>query len=318
MASGWLRDYSTLSIVIPAFNEEPGIGGVIPELKARFRGAEIIVVDDGSSDGTLESACAFDGVVVLRHVFNRGYGASLKAGMQAATREFVAWFDADNEHKVEDLAAMADRIGSEPLAAVIAQRTGRSATAVRGIGKFGIRMLARVLKFRAGTDLNCGLRVFRREVIGGYLPLLPDRFSASLTTTMLLIERGYPVAFHPITVGERKGKSKVVLKDGFAAMVKVLDLIMLFAPMRIFFRGGVLLVLIGVAYSLIRALVSGQGVPVAGMLIVVTGILSSLLGLIAKQLSELRLSQLQPQGLVQLVRSPRREPVLGRTLTSVE
>lgn len=299
--------YEDLSIVIPAFNEEEGIKKVLDGITRKFPGAEIIVIDDGSSDDTLRNGLSIPNVIVLQHIFNRGYGAALKTGTAAATKDYVAWFDADNEHQIEDLVAMYDAIHGKPLAAVFAQRISKSVSGVRGVGKLLIRILARMLQFNAGHDLNCGLRIFRREIICGYLSLLPDGYSASLTTTVLFVERDYPIALHPVTTGQRTGTSKVVLSDGFAALMQVLNLIMLFAPMRIFFRGGMGMIVLGVGYSVARAVISGRGIPVAGMLATVIGVLVCMLGLIAQQISNHRLSSFTPSGMVRMAKRTNEE-----------
>jgi glycosyltransferase involved in cell wall biosynthesis len=295
--------FGSLSVIIPAFNESDGIVATVATLRKTVPGAEIIVVDDGSTDGTLQAALGFDDIVVLHHIFNRGYGASLKSGMEIASRDFIAWFDADNEHRAEDLVAMFHRISQTPLAAVIGQRRGASTTGMRSIGKFAIRALARLFNIDGGHDLNCGLRIFRRDLILGFIDLLPDRYSASLTTTLLFIDRGYPIEFHPISTAKRIGASKVVLRDGFAAMTKVLELVMLTAPMRIFFRLGTILFVVGLVYSLVRSFTEREGFPTAGTLTIILGGLLCLLGLIADQISQLRLSQIRVRGVAQLVQS---------------
>src|SRR5690606_37180946 len=107
--------------------------------------------------------------------------------------------------KVADLVAMYEIIRTRPLAAVIAVRTSKSTTMFRGVGKWLIRLLALVLGLSGVSDLNCGLRIFRRGIIASYLSLLPDRYSASMTTTILMLERGYPVVYHPIQTETRIG-----------------------------------------------------------------------------------------------------------------
>lgn len=281
-----------LSIVIPAYNEENGIGPTLEGLRASLPLAEVIVVDDGSKDGTLRNALAVKGVRVVTHVYNRGYGAALKTGMRYARRRNVAWFDADNEHRVSDLAIMAERIEAEDCVAVIGRRLGPSVSVVRSTGKFAIRMLARILGVDLGRDLNCGLRVFKRGVILRYLSILPDQFSASMTSTMILVERGHKVGFHDIEVNKRIGHSKVKIRDGFSTMALVLRFVMLFAPLRIFFVPGILVFLAGATYGAIRAIGDGRGVPVGGMLVALAGLLMAMLGLVADQISQLRLSQL--------------------------
>lgn len=282
-----------LSVIIPAFDEEQGIGRTLAGLRERLPGAELIVVDDGSTDATAATARQIPGVRLVRHAYNAGYGASIRTGARVATRPYVAWFDADHEHDVEDLAAMAARIVNERLAAVLGRRQLDNGPLVRVVGKSLILVLARSLNVRQGADLNCGLRVFRREVLLRLLPILPDGFSASLTSTLALAERGYPIAFQNITVRPRIGRSKVRLRDGFRTLAMVLRLVMLFAPLRIFVRSGALLAAVGLIYGLIVSLAQRRGFPVAAVLGVVVGFMLCMLGLIADQISQLRMDGLR-------------------------
>ena len=281
------NDYHNLSIIIPAYNEEDGIIATLENVQESFPAAEIIVVDDGSQDQTVERVSGFAAVKLLTHRFNRGYGGALKTGMKHSTRELIAWFDADNEHRSDFLKAMVDRIEEEKLAAVLGQRP-KSVSVVRGVGKYFIRVLARLLNVKSGTDLNCGLRVFRREIIVPYIPILPDSYSASLTSTIILIEQRYPFAFHPIETNQRIGTSKVALADGFNTLLLVLRVITLFAPMRIFLKVGLNLLLIGAVYSIYTALAKGAGIPVLGAFLMLFGLLVAILGLVADQISQLR------------------------------
>ncbi len=200
-----------LSVVVPAFNEEDGIVASLQALRAGLPGAEVLLVDDGSTDRTAERTATVPGVIVIEHRFNRGYGAAIKTGVRAARGEYLAWFDADNEHRVDDLAEMVLRLDRERLAAVIGQRRNPPSSVLRATGKLLIRAVSGSLRMPAGPDLNCGLRVFRADLLRQYLPLLPDGFSASLTTTMVFIAQGYPTAFHPIRTQPRIGTSKVVV-----------------------------------------------------------------------------------------------------------
>jgi glycosyltransferase involved in cell wall biosynthesis len=284
--------FSDLSIVIPAYNEEEGLPQVLGQLLQEVPGAEIIVVNDASRDKTAEVVKPFAEVVLISHPFNRGQGAALKTGMKAATRRFVAWFDADNEHRTEDLLKMVARAEQGDVAAVIGQRSTPSATKVRGLGKSLIRLIGRGLRINAGSDLNCGLRLFDRMVISRYLPLIPDRFSASLITTLILLERRYPLAFSEVKTNPRLGTSTVRLKDGFEAILHLLRAVMLFAPLRIFLPSGAALLLVGGLYSVLVMLIVGNGLPAAGVLVIITGLLFIMLGLIADQISQFRLAQL--------------------------
>ncbi len=285
-------DYSDLSIVIPAFNEEAGIVATLRSLTSEAGTAEIIVVDDCSTDGTAAAARAFAGVKILRHEFNCGQGAALKTGMRNASRKYVAWFDADNEHRVADLARLHDRIMRGRLVACIGQRTSGSASLVRGAGKALIRLIGWGLKIRSGSDLNCGLRIFRRKIILQYLTLIPNRFSASLVSTLIMLERRYPIAFEEVQTNERVGVSSVRIRDGFEAILQLIRSVLLFAPMRFFLPAGIAMFVLGLAYSLVIESIVGRGLPVGGMFLMATGVQILILGLLADQFSQQRLSQM--------------------------
>ena len=287
------KSYNNLSIIIPAFNEEEGIVATLESLREYFSAAEIIVVDDGSEDATAEKVRNYEGVRLIQHHFNRGYGGAIKTGMRRSTRELIAWFDADNEHRADYLREMVDKIQQENLAAVLGQRS-KSVSLVRGVGKYFIRMLARILRVKRGSDLNCGLRVFRSKMIMPYLQILPDTYSASLTSTIILVEQNYPFVFHPIKTNSRIGTSKVALSDGFNTLLVVLRVITLFAPMRIFLRVSLYLLSIGAIYGLYVALGEGTGIPVLSALLMIMGVLIGILGLIADQISQIRISGLAP------------------------
>ena len=140
-----------LSIVIPAYNEEEGIVETLKQLISSFPDSEIIVVDDGSTDSTVEYVTNFETVNLIKHEFNRGYGSAIKTGMQSATRDYIAWFDADNEHNAENLKNMVEILESKKLVAVLGQRD-RSINKIRGFGKFIIRLLAWSLDVKTWVD----------------------------------------------------------------------------------------------------------------------------------------------------------------------
>ncbi|WP_187435543.1 glycosyltransferase family 2 protein [Bradyrhizobium hipponense] len=286
-----MRPFEDVSVIIPAFNEAGGIGPTLEQLSLAVPGAEIIVVDDGSTDGTAEVVGKYPNVTLMRHGFNRGYGAALKTGMAHASRPLVAWFDADNEHRVSDLVSMIGAIRQGGLAAVIGQRISGGVSAVRGVGKAVILMLARSLGFRGGRDMNCGLRVFRTEVICRYLPLLPNGYSASMTSLLVMLERGYPIGYHPVELAARIGTSKVTLRAGFASLLLVMRVIMMFAPMRIFLPFALAMFSIGALYGATLAILHGEGFPTFGIFLMLAGLLIGMLGLIADQLSQMRLVQ---------------------------
>jgi glycosyltransferase involved in cell wall biosynthesis len=282
-----------VTIVIPAYNEEGGIGAVLTELRGALPPgvAEIIVVDDGSTDRTAEIAEAA-GVRVLRHPINRGYGASLKTAIKATTSEYVLTMDADGQHRLEDVAALCAAVsGDAPPDCVIGHRTQLFHSRLwRMPGKWFLTRLARVLTQREIRDLNSGLRVIRRDVLTKYMHLCPSGFSFSTTITVALASRGYQIEFVPIKVAPRVGKSTVSVRTGFQTIMLVLRLASLFNPLRVFVPLAMLFILFGIGWT-IPYLIDGRGLTVAAMLSILTGVLLFGLGLICDQVAQLRLER---------------------------
>jgi glycosyltransferase involved in cell wall biosynthesis len=284
-----------VTIVIPAHNEEGAIGEVLAALFAALPPvvSEVIVVDDGSRDRTAEIAEATK-ARVIRQPRNRAYGASLEAGIKASRTEFVLTMDADGQHRLEDVAKLCGVIsGEHPPDCVIGHRTRLVHSPLwRMPGKWFLTRLARVLTQREIRDLNCGLRVMRRDVILRYVHLCPSGFSFSTTSTIALASRGYHVEFVPIQVEPRVGKSTVSVATGFQTILLVLRLATLFNPLRVFLPLSLCFILGGVAWT-IPYLIDGQGVTVAAMLAVLTGVTLFGLGLICDQVAQLRLERLE-------------------------
>ena len=277
----------SVTVVIPAYNEASAIATVVTELRHFLPDVEIIVVDDGSQDETYAAASS-TGVKVIRHGRNIGYGAALKSGIRAAQTPFVAMFDADGQHRPEDLESMLGL--AHQCDAVIGARTGGSFQLTsRKPGKWVLAKVANQLVGQTIPDLNSGLRIIRRDVILRYLHLLPNGFSASTTTTVCLLQRGYDVIFHPIRTRERVGTSTVKqIRDGFNTIFLMIRLIVLFNPLRFFLPPSLLLVFTGLVYGFSLAMIRGHGIPILALLLVMTGLIAAMFGLLADQISSLR------------------------------
>jgi glycosyltransferase involved in cell wall biosynthesis len=277
----------SVTVVIPAYNEASAIVTVVTQLRQLLPDVDVLVVDDGSNDSTFTAASS-TGVKVIKHARNLGYGAALKSGIRAAQTPFVAMFDADGQHRPEDLAEMLQL--APRCDAVIGARTGGSHQVnSRKPGKWVLGKVANQLVGQSIPDLNSGMRIIRRNVILRYLHLLPNGFSASTTTTICLLQRGYDVTFHPIRTRERVGKSTVKqLRDGFNTVFLMIRLIVLFNPLRFFLPPSILLVVSGLIYGLSLALIRGHGVPTLALLMVMTGLIATMFGLLADQISSLR------------------------------
>lgn len=284
-----------VTIIIPAHNEEGAIGNVLAALRAELPEAvaEIIVVDDGSSDRTGEIAEAA-GVRVLRQPSNRGYGAALKAGIRAAGTDYVLTMDADGQHRLEDVVKLCDAITTSlPPDCVIGHRTKLVHSPLwRMPGKWFLTHLARILTHKDIRDLNSGLRIMRREVIARYMHLCPAGFSFSTTSTFALASRGYRIEFVPIRVERRVGTSAVSVATGFQTILLVLRLASLFNPLRVFLPLALFFIVLGCAWA-VPYVLDGQGVTVLSMLLVFTGVTLFGLGLICDQVAQLRLERFE-------------------------
>jgi glycosyltransferase involved in cell wall biosynthesis len=282
-----------VTIVIPAFNEEGGIGAVLESLRASLPPgvAEVVVVDDGSTDRTAEIATAA-GARVLRHPINRGYGASLKTAIKAVSSDYVLMMDADGQHRLEDVTKLCEAVATErPPDCVIGHRTALLHSKLwRMPGKWFLTKLARILTQKEIKDLNSGLRVVRREILSRYMHLCPSGFSFSTTITVAMVSRGYQVEFVPIRVEPRVGKSTVTMRTGFQTILLVLRLASLFNPLRVFLPLATLFILFGIGWT-VPYLIDGQGLTVAAMLSILTGVLLFGLGLICDQVAQLRLER---------------------------
>lgn len=286
----------TLSVVIPAFNEETAIGPALQELLSQCGGVfqEIWVVDDGSTDGTAQrvEAVALEQpkVKLLRHGVNRGYGASLKTGLRAAQTDFVLTMDADGQHRPQDVLRLWEACQGEDM--LVGARQGLVHSQLwRMPGKWLLAHMAQFLTKRKIPDLNSGLRLFRREVILKYLPLHPDGFSFSTTSTITFLSLGMRVKYVPIEVKSRIGKSTVKIKTGFSTIILIFRLATLFNPLKIFLPISFAMFVIGCLWT-IPYVILHRGVSVGAMLFLVGSLQIFAIGLISDQISQLRLERL--------------------------
>ncbi|MBN1203177.1 MAG: glycosyltransferase family 2 protein [Anaerolineae bacterium] len=297
---GSLHDTTSpaLSVVLPAYNEVDGLRPVLESLlpEAAARNWEVLVIDDGSTDGTgdLVDAIASEHPATLRpihHRRNRGYGAALKTGFRHARAPLVASMDSDGQHTVDQLLTLLPQAGSHDM--IIGQRMGLVHSPLwRMPGKWLLGIMANFLAQEHIPDLNSGLRVFHSDVIRRYLHLCPDGFSFSTTSTLVLLNRGYAVGYTPIRVQPRQGKSTVSLRTGFDTILLILRLSMLLAPLRIFLPISAILFTAGTVWA-IPYLIARQGLTVAALLLLITGLLIFLVGLLADQVAALRKEQFE-------------------------
>ena len=281
-----MAEPSSVTVIIPAFNEADSIGPVLESLRATAPWQEIIVVDDGSSDETAARARAA-GARVIAHPYNKGNGAAVKTGIRQTTGAFVLIIDADGQHSPADAARLVSHLGDYDLV-VGARSSGSQATASRRLGNALLNGIASYLTEQRIPDLTSGFRAARRECLVEFLHLLPNGFSTPTTTTMAFMKAGYSVRFEPVDAARRQGVSKIRLgADGVRFFLILLKVITIFSPLRIFLPISVTAFLAGTAYAA-WTIATQSHVTNSSVLLILLSVVIFLVGLISEQISSLR------------------------------
>jgi glycosyltransferase involved in cell wall biosynthesis len=286
----------TVSIVMPALNEEMTVKASINEMRELLTNhnitAEFIVVDDGSRDDTARQAKAA-GARVIQHRSNRGYGASLKTGIVEASCDTIAITDADGTYPARYLPQMLQELEHADM--VVGARTGNDVhiPLVRRPAKWLLNLLANYVSGRKIPDLNSGLRVFRRDVVMQYFPILPDQFSFTTTITMAMLCDKYAVSYIPIDYRKRSGRSKIVPWDAGSFAILILRIAMLFKPLRVFIP----LALVCLAYGLCKMTIDmfrDPNISASAILALISAMQLTLVGMLGEAIAS-RLGRFNPQ-----------------------
>lgn len=234
------------SIIIPAFNEEGAIAPVLQALRALPLDAEIIVIDDGSTDRTADVARS-EGARVIRHVMNMGYGSSVKDGIRAASTDVIILSDADGTYPIDRIPGLLATF-NEGYDMVVGARQGPEYR-----GSF-LKMPARtvfkwIVEFVTGRripDVNSGLRIFRKSDVTPHLPDLCNGFSFTTTITLLYLLTGKMVTYVAIAYNKRIGHSKVrMLRDSLRTLQYITESIIRYNPLKAFLLFAVITFLLG-------------------------------------------------------------------------
>ncbi len=275
-------DSGRVSILIPAFNEAEAIGMVVAGVARVLPGAEILVVDDGSSDLTAEAATTA-GARVVRHPYNKGNGAAVKTALREARGDVVLLMDGDGQHDPEDILRLLDPMVDHDM--VIGARAARDQTFVRAAGNAVFKALASWLTGRAIPDLTSGFRAARRDRMLEILHLLPNGFSYPTTSCLSFLKAGLSVAFVPVRARARVGVSKIRLaRDGVRFLLIILKTVTLYSPLKVFFPIATASFVFGAAYA-IWNVVLFQKIPMGAALLIQLAVVVFLFGLISEQIA---------------------------------
>lgn len=288
-----------LTVVLPVYNEEQALSSFAPCLidVCRSKGWKAIFVNDGSSDQTgsmLDHLSNSQEVHVIHHKVNRGYGGALKSGISHVTTPFLVTMDGDGQHSPHDVEKILQYAIENDADMVVGRREERGISgAYRSLGKFIIRSFTKILIPLPITDLNSGFKFYRTEFAKRYMTVCPDSMAFSDVITLVFLSEHNLVLEYPIQVLPRKnGKSTINTFTAFETVIQVLNIALMFNPLKLFLPMSVLCIFAGFGWGIPFVLL-GRGVSVGAMLAIVSGLLFFVLGLIASQLSAIRMERLR-------------------------
>jgi glycosyltransferase involved in cell wall biosynthesis len=277
-----------VTVVLPAFNEvghvRDEVDRITTALKESRYSFEILVVDDGSTDGTAEAVDGLPFVRLLRFPVNRGSGTARRIGSMQARGRFVAWTDADMTYPNERIPELVDYLEETGADQVVGARTSEEGTykALRVPAKWAIRRLAEYLTQTRIPDLNSGLRVFRKDVARPYLRLLPPGFSCVTTITLSFLANGHVVDYVPITYRERAGRSHFhPIKDAYRYILQILRMVTYFEPLRVFGPVALTLLVVGTGKFVFDQIREPFAIAANTLLMLLGGLILFAVGLLA-------------------------------------
>ena len=278
---------SAISIILPARNEAAGLALTLPRLRQLYPQAELLVVDDGSTDQTTVVA-EEHGARVLSSPYGMGNGAAIKRGARAATGEILIFMDADGQHDPSDIARLLEKL-DEGFDMVVGARDRKGqANIQRGLANAFYNLLASHMTGHYIADLTSGFRAVRADRFREFLHLLPNGFSYPTTSTMAFFRSAYPVAYVSIPVAKRVGTSSHIrpLKDGIRFLLIIFKIATLFSPLKLFAPIAAAFFLTGLGYYGYTFAVEHRLTNMSTLLLSASVIIF-LIGLISEQITAL-------------------------------
>ena len=278
----------TISIILPAKNEVEGLEKLLPRLRERYPSEEIIVIDDGSTDSTVE-VCKRNNVRVISHVYSMGNGAAVKTGARNASGDILVFMDADGQHNPDDIAPLLEKVNEGFDMAVGARKAVTHASPGRRLANAIFNRLASWMTGYPIEDLTSGFRAVRARHFKKFLYLLPNKFSYPTTSTMAFFRSGLPVGYVPISAANRTGERKSHIRlfhDGFRFIVIIIKVGALFSPMRFFLPISAALFIAGVGYYGYTYINWGRLTNMSAILFL-SALITFLIGVVSEQISAL-------------------------------
>lgn len=275
-----------VSIVIPAKNEAKALANLLPALKGSVPDAEIIVVNDGSSDNTSE-VCVDAGITELIHPYSKGNGSAIKTGARAAKGDVIVFMDGDGQHSPDDVPRLLERLNNGYDMVVGARQSGSQASVGRGVANAFYNRLASYMTGHVVEDLTSGFRAVRRDKFLQFLYLLPNGFSYPTTCTMAFFRAGYSVVYEPIAAEKRVGESHIKpIKDGIRFLLIIFKIGTLYSPLKLFLPISLFVFLIGVSYYGFTFYTEGRFTNMSALMFT-TSLMIFMVGLVSEQVTAL-------------------------------
>jgi glycosyltransferase involved in cell wall biosynthesis len=276
-----------LTIVLPAKNESNALKDLLPQLRRDFPKAEIIVVNDGSTDDTVD-VCKTNLVKVISHPYPKGNGAAIKTGARVASGGILIFMDADGQHKPKDIPHLLDKFHQGYDMVVGARQSGSQAGVHRAVANDLFSRFASWMVVQPIADLTSGFRVVRAAKFRQFLYLLPNGFSYPTTITMSFFRAGYSVAYVPIHSPRRNGGGSHIrpLRDGVRFLLIIIKVGTLYSPQKLFLPISAGFFLTGLSYYLYTYLTTGRFTNMSALLFI-SAVLTFLIGIVSEQISAL-------------------------------
>ncbi|ANJ68428.1 glycosyl transferase [Halothiobacillus diazotrophicus] len=279
-------DQNFLSIILPAKNEAGAVGSTVAGIRSLFPKAQIVVVNDGSTDATAELAAAA-GAEVINHPYSKGNGAAIKTGARAARGEIIVFMDADGQHNPADIPRFLQKMEEGYDMVVGARQAGSQASVGRGLANGFYNRLASWMTGQKIEDLTSGFRAVRAGKFREFLYLLPNGFSYPTTSTMAFFRAGYGVAYIPITAEKRIGQSHIhLIKDGIRFLLIIFKIGTLYSPLKIFLPVALFHFGVGLGYY-IYTYTEFSRLSLASVFLWSAAVTIFLIGLVSEQITQL-------------------------------
>lgn len=284
-------DPLSVTVLLPAYNEEQSIGRTIADIKALYPDFEILVIDDGSTDNTLKVAMDA-GANVWPHPYNLGNGAAIKTGLRCAAGKWVVMMDADGQHDPADIERLLEFKNQFDM--VVGARGSKGQAGIhRLIANLVYNRLASYVSKFAIADLTSGFRLVKKETAAQYIYLLPNTFSYPTTLTMSYLRSGRTIKYVPINTRQRSGKSKIkLIQDGSRFFLIITKVATLFSPLRVFLPVSALFFAVGLGYYLYTFITAHRFSNMSALLFT-TSVIIFMMGLVSEQITQMRYDRTQ-------------------------